>query len=229
MGVHFFGQHTKCSMLCSMLVKPTIASFMEALTLVFVDLQISSVTKGWTVVNIAGGFLPSNEPSVDWQQTLERMRILLMNGIVEVHGTVVVCSSGVDFEKPYSDLIHYPARIPGMITVGSVLATNQAQPSGGWVTILRNGQRFPWSRGRDSVTLNAPGNGFCLYPDYSTRLVLVPSLSSAIVSGLVTNLLSLPDLGPYFREQGDIPAIVAAYSSTLFLQKIPAPGVSIGP
>lgn len=192
-------------------VIPTLASFMEALLLVFLNLQSSSVTKGWTIVNIAGGFLPSNEGSVDWQQTLERLRILLINGIVELHGTVVVCSSGADFRNPYSDMVHYPARIPGIITVGSVLASDPVQPSGGGLDGLRNGQRFPWSRGRDSVTLNAPGNGFCLYPDYTVRKVQAPSLSSAIVSGLVANLLSLPDLGPYFREQANTPATVAAY------------------
>ncbi|MCJ1349974.1 hypothetical protein MMC31_008217 [Peltigera leucophlebia] len=192
-------------------VKPTIASFMEALMLVFVDLQSLSVTKGWTVVNIAGGFKPSDEPLVDWEQTLERMRILLVNGIVELHGTVVVCSSGADFVKSYSDMTHYPARIPGIITVGSVLASNQPQPSGDAVDGLRNGQRFPWSRGRDSVTLNAPGNAHCLYPDNQVRLVLAPSLSSAIVTGLVAYFLSLPDLGPYFRQQRDTPAVVTAY------------------
>ena len=192
-------------------VKPTIASFMEALMLIWVNLQSLSVTKGWTVVNIAGGFKPSDEPSVEWEQTLERMRILLVNGIVEMHGTVVVCSSGADLENPYSDMVHYPARIPGIITVGSVLASNQAQPSGGAVDTLRNGQQFPWSRGRNSVTLNAPGNGYCLYPDYQARLVQAPSLSSAIVSGLVAYFLSLPDLGPYFRQQSDTPAVVATY------------------
>lgn len=190
--------------------KPTIASFMEALTLVFMDLQSLSVTKGWTVVNIAGGFSPSNERG-DWEQTLEWMRLLLVNGLSELHGTVVVCSSGADFVKPFSDLIHYPALIPGIITVGSVKATNEAQPSGGGVSGLRNGQRFPWSRGRDSVTLNAPGNGYCLYPDNTVRIVTGPTISSAIVSGLVANLLSLPDLGPYFRQQRNTPAIVAAY------------------
>lgn len=190
---------------------PTIASFMEALSLVFFDLQSLAVTKGWTVVSIAGGFTPPDQPSLDWQQTLERMRFLLINGIVEMCGTVVVCSSGADSVNPYSDLVNYPARIPGIITVGSVLASNLAQPSESGVDRLRNGQRFPWSRGRDSVTLNAPGNGFCLFPDSTVRFVQAPSLSSAIVSGLVANLLSLPDLGPYFREQGNTPAIVAAY------------------
>lgn len=192
-------------------VKPTLASFMEGLMLVFLNLQSLLVTKGWTVVNIAGGFNPSDEPSADWEQTVERMRILLVNGIVRLHGTVVVCSSGADSVKSYSDMIHYPARIPGIITVGSVQASNQPQPSGGIMDTLKNGQRFPWSRGRDSVTLNAPGIGYCLYPDYQARLVMAPSLSSAIVSGLVANFLSLPDLGPYFRQQSDTPAIVAAY------------------
>lgn len=191
--------------------KPTLASFMEALMLIFINLQSLSATKGWTIVNIPGGFLPSNEPSVDWQQTLERMRVLLINGIVELHGTVVVCSSGADFKNPYTDMVPYPARIPGIITVGSVQASDREQPSGVGLDGLRNGQRFPWSRGRDSVTLNAPGNGFCLFPDYSVRYVQAPSLSSAIVSGLAANLLSLPDLGPYFRQQSDTPATVAAY------------------
>lgn len=191
--------------------KPTISSFMEALLLVFLDLQSLSVTKGWTVVNIAGGFLPPNEPSVDWQQTLERMRVILIDGIVEIHGTVVVCSSGADFVNPDPDMVHYPARIPGIITVGSVLASNPSEPSGGGLDELRNGQRFPWSRGRDSVTLNAPGNGLCVFPDHTVRYVQGPSLSSAIVSGLVANFLSLPDLGPYFREQTNTPATVAAY------------------
>lgn len=188
--------------------KPTIASFMEALMLVFLNLQSLSVTKGRTIVNIAGGFLPPNEPSVDWQQTLERMQILLINGIVELHGTVVVCSSGADFVNPNPDMVHYPARFPGIITVGSVLALD---PLGAGLNGLRNGQQFPWSRGRDSVTLNAPGNALCLFPDNTVRYVQAPSLSSAIVSGVVANFLSLPDLGPYFREQTDTPATVAAY------------------
>lgn len=191
--------------------KPTISSFMEALLLVFLDLQSLSVTKGWTVVNIAGGFLPPNEPSVDWQQTLERMRVILIDGIVEIHGTVVVCSSGADFVNPNPDTAHYPARLPGIITVGSVRASDPLELSGGGLDELRNGQRYPWSRGRDSVTLNAPGNGLCVFPDHTVRNVQGPSLSSAIVSGLVANFLSLPDLGPYFREQTNTPATVAAY------------------
>lgn len=191
--------------------KPTIGSFLGALTLVFLDLQSLSVTKGWTIVNIAGGFLPPNEPSVDWQQTLERMQILLTDGIVRMHGTVVVCSSGGDFENPDPDIVLYPAGFPGIITVGSVLASGPLQPSGGGMDGIRIGQRFPWSLGRDSVTLNAPGDRFCLFPDNIARYVQGPSLSSAVVSGLVANFLSLPDLGTYFREQTDTPATVAAY------------------
>lgn len=197
---------------------PTIASFVDALGKIVASLEGMFLayhnTKGWTVINMAGQF--EYDGVMDWEEFLVLISELqyLIAEIETRYQAVIVTSSGTNWKEPYVDVNTWPAlfgQSNNIIVVGSVLAATTSQ--GG----LENGQLFPWSpSGEDQVTVFAPGNGDCLGPE---KRVLNDArggnISTAIVSGLVAYLLSLPDLGEYFRQLDQLPEGIAKYLQDL--------------
>lgn len=122
----------------------------------------------------------------------------------------MVTSSGVNWNEPCVDVNTWPAlfgQSNDIIVVGSVLAATKSQDG------LENGKLFPWSPGGDDrVTEFAPGNGACQGPG---KRILNDArggnISTAIVSGLIAYLHSLPDLGEYFRQLEQLPEGIAKY------------------
>lgn len=193
---------------------PTIASFVDALARIIASLEGMFLayhnTKGWTVINMAGQF--EYDGVMDWEEFLVLISELqyLIAEIETRYQAVMVTSSGVNWKEPYVDVNTWPAlfgRSNDIVVVGSVLAATTSQDG------LENGQLFPWSPGgEDQVTVFAPGNGACQGP--GKRIlndVRGGNISTAIVSGLIAYLLSLPDLGEYFRQLDQLPEGIANY------------------
>lgn len=193
---------------------PTIASFVDALGRIVSSLEDMFLTyhntKGWTVINMAGQF--EYDGVMDWEEFLVLISELqyLIAEIETRYQAVMVTSSGTNWKEPYVDVNTWPAlfgQSNDIIVVGSVLAATTSQDG------LENGQLFPWSPGgEDQVTVFAPGNGACLGP--GMRILNDArggNISTAIVSGLVAYLLSLPDLGEYFRQLDLLPEGIAKY------------------
>ena len=189
-------------------LKANIASFLDALQKVVLGLWDSpSPTKGWTVINMGFFFtISDNEEGdafkgelVNWMAYLER-----------TYEVVVVTTSGIDNRSPYAENTCYPAALSqygfNIIVVGSVLASNTPNEVYG----ISNGQRFPWSNGRD-VTVSAPGNGECFGPNNMELSHTSNTISTAIVTGLVAYFLSLQTLGNTLRAAASTPAAVKDY------------------
>lgn len=195
-------------------INPTIASFVDALGRIVASLEGMFLayhnTKGWTVINMAGQF--EYDGVVEWEEFLVLISELqfLIAEIETRYQAVMVTSSGTNWKEPYVDVNTWPAlfgQSNDIIVVGSVLAATTSQDG------LENGQLFPWSPGgEDQVTLFAPGNGACLGPGRRVQSdARGGNISTAIVSGLVAYLLSLPDLGEYFRQLDLLPERIAKY------------------
>lgn len=199
---------SKFASLAVVKIKANIASFLDALQKVVHSLQDSpSPTKGWTVVNMGFFFtLSDNEEGDAFKQEL----VQWMAYIERTYDAVVVTTSGVDNRSPYAENTCYPAALSqygfDIIVVGSVLASNTANEVYG----ISNGQRFPWSNGRD-VTVSAPGNGECFGPNNMRLSHTSNTISTAIATGLVAYFLALETLGNTLRAAASTPAAVKDY------------------
>lgn len=189
-------------------IKANIASFLDALQKVVYRLEDSlSPTKGWTVINMGLFFaIPDNE---EWNAFKEEL-VHWMAYIERTHEAVVVTTSGIDNRNPYAESTRYPAALSqygfNIIVVGSVLASNTPNEVYG----ISNGQRFPWSNGRD-VAVSAPGNGECFGPNNMGLSHTGNTVSTAIVTGLAAYFLSLKTLGNALRAAPSTPAAVKDY------------------
>lgn len=183
-------------------MRSSAASFISAISQVIRSLRTKGQTKGRVVLNFTGGFVPKGN-SDNFAIACRRVIKILVDEL----RVVVVTSAGGHRREAYADITTMPALLSlehNIITVGAVLASNE--PLGD----LINGQRFPWSRGGPALTVSAPGNGQCMGPfggevDISTGGDVI---STAIVTGLVAYVLSLPDLGDSLRAEANTPEAV---------------------
>lgn len=194
-------------------MKSSAASFMSAISQVIRSLRTTKgdqKTKGRIVLNFTGGFVPKGK-SDNFAIACRRMIKILVDELQ----VVVVTSAGGHRRESYTDITTMPALLSlehNIITVGAVLAASPSNepPLGLGDLDLMNGQRFPWSRGGPALTVSAPGNGKCMGPfgeelNYSTGGDVI---STAIVTGLVAYILSLPDLGDSLRAEANTPEAV---------------------
>lgn len=183
----------------------SLGSFLDALGKVVQHIQSRMDTWGWTVVNISAGWTfpePLNDPNAI------KMRDYIA-ALTNVYQVVVVVSAGPDYQNNYGNINTYPALLSleyNIITVGAVRSTHTNDQGASY------GQRYPWSRGGNALTVSAPGFGTCS----TTKEVTVnnwegASFAGAVVSGLVATFLSIPVLHNYFAAQASIPAAVRDY------------------
>lgn len=183
-------------------MRSSAASFVSAISKVIRSLRTKGQTKGRVVLNFTGGFVPKGN-SDNFAIACRRIIKILVDELQ----VVVVTSAGGHRREAYTDITTMPALLSlehNIITVGAVLASNEPLED------LINGQRFPWSRGGPALTVSAPGNGQCMSPfggevDISTGGDVI---STAIVTGLVAYVLSLPDLGDSLRAEANTPEAV---------------------
>lgn len=98
----------------------------------------------------------------------------------------------------------WPASFAGvsdMITVGAV----SPLPLPG----IPYGSRYPWSLG--SVTVNAPGGGFCITTGGKEQPFIGPGMAAAVTTGLIAYFLAIPDLQQYFLAQPNWASAVKRY------------------
>lgn len=196
-------------------MKPSVGSFISAISQVIQSLRKKGSTKGRVVLNFTGGFVPKGR-SDNFAIACERVINILVNELQ----VVVVTSAGGNRRESFTDISTMPALLSlkyNIITVGAVLAaspsssTSSSSSSSSSTTEqplfedLMNGQRFPWSRGGPALTVSGPGNGHCMGPfggdvDISKGGDVI---STAIVTGLVAYILSLPDLGEFLRAAAE--------------------------
>lgn len=198
-------------------MRPSVGSFLSAISQVIQSLRKKGLTKGRVVLNFTGGFVPKGR-SDNFAIACERIINILVNELQ----VVVVTSAGGSRREAYADISTLPALLSlehNIITVGAVLASTEP------VGDLMNGQRFPWSRGGPALTVSAPANGQCMGPfggevDISTGGDVI---STAIVTGLVAYILSLPDLGDSLRAEGkDTPEAVIRWLKLMSYRRFQA-------
>ena len=197
-------------------MRPSAGSFISAVSQVIQSLRKKGLTKGRVVLNFTGGFVPKGKPD-SFAIACERVIKILVNELQ----VVVVTSAGGHRREAYADITTLPVLLSlehDIITVGAVLASNEALGD------LTNGQRFPWSRGGPALTVSAPGNGICMGPfggevDISTG---GDGISTAIVTGLVAYILSLPDLGDSMRAEVDTPEVVIRWLKLMSYRRFQA-------
>lgn len=192
---------------------PNPASYMSALSCVVLDLfRQGRSDRGYAVVNLAGGWAPSElEADIRSGTTFlsagGRRELLteefvegMIASLAQNYQAVVVTQAGRDDQEDYAEIEIWPALLAtryDIITVGAV----HSEPGEEF------GKRFPWSCGGLALTVSAPGNGRC----NAGNFVEGSSLASAIVSGLVGYFLSLPGLAEYFQSQPNLPLAVKQY------------------
>lgn len=196
-----------------------IASVIDALVKIILSLMVMNSpypdgpfgSRGWTVVNLAGGY--DAEPDGTSDYLITQLSTLLFQLQSEFQ-TVVVTSSGVNDQQRMAETNTFPAVLspynPGLMTVGAVVATTRAREI--LDEMLVNGERFSWSPGGNAVQAWAPGNAPCRGPkNVLVEEAIGANISTAIASGLVAYLLSLPDLGWTLRMAENVPTEVVNY------------------
>lgn len=183
----------------------SLGSFLDALGKIIQHIQTRMDTWGWTVVNISAGWTFS-DPSSDLNAIKMRDYIVALTTLYQV---VIVVSAGPDHQNNYGNINTYPALLSlehNIITVGAVRSTHINDQGASY------GQRYPWSRGGNALTVSAPGFGTCSTTnDVTLNDWEGASFAGAVVSGLVATFLSIPILHNYFATQPSIPAAVRDY------------------
>lgn len=175
--------------------RPEIASFIDALGIVFSDLDNEQASgrqaSGYTVISIGASadMNPAKDDTVDFLME-EYIRTM-----IKLFHAVIVVPADVDKKGAYGEIQAMPAMLStthDIIVVGAVQANSD----------LEYGKRFAWSSGGPALTVSAPGNGFCATRLYNDGLQPWEgaSFAGAIVSGLAAYFLSLPDLHDYFSS-----------------------------
>lgn len=199
--------------------RSSIASVVDGLVKIILSLMIMNApysdgpfgTKGWTVVNLGGGY--DAEPDGTSDYLISQLGTLLFQLQSEFQ-TVVVTSSGVNRQEKNAETDTYPAVLspynPGLLTVGAVAATVGAREI--LDEMIFNGERFSWSPGGNAVQVWAPANSPCRGPkNVLVKEVIGANISTATATGLVAYLLSLPDLGWTLRMAENVPTEVVNY------------------
>lgn len=198
----------------------SLGSFLDVLGKVVQQIQTRMDTWGWTVVNISAGWTFS-DPSSDLSAIKMRDYIVALTNIYQV---VIVVSAGPDHQNNYGNINTYPALLSldhDIITVGAVRSTDNTNDQQGASSSY--GQRYPWSRGGDALTVSAPGFGTCSTTnDVTLNDWEGASFAGAIVSGLVATFLSIPILHNYFVTQPSIPAAVRDYVEKMQRRRVQA-------
>lgn len=203
---------------------PDKASFLNALSEVVTDVKEKKdagiEVRGYTVVNISGGFKPASTCG----PTRDELEVYLKT-LTETYEAVVVVAGRHDFKNPVvqPEIDTWPAafsRTTNIITVGAVEVTDAQD----------NGRLYPWSaaplwpEGRVAVTVNAPGRGKCAVGNQERRIRSGTSFSAGMMSGLVAYVLSTED-GDNMR--GDDSNIPNAMRDHLVHQSYPRFGAGI--
>lgn len=196
-----------------------IASVVDALGKIILSLMVMNSayqggpfgTRGWTVVNLAGGYDAEPDGTSDYLITQLSTLLFQLQGEFE---TVVVTSSGVNLQQKMAEANTFPAVLSpynsGLLTVGAVVAAIGAREI--LDEMLFNGERFSWSPGGNAVQVWAPGNAPCRGPkNVLVEEAIGANISTATVTGLVAYLLSLPDLGWTLRMADNVPTEVVNY------------------
>lgn len=196
-----------------------IASVVDALVKIILSLMVMNSaykdgpfgTRGWTVVNLAGGYDAESDGTSDYLIT--QLSNLLFQLQSEFQ-TVVVTSSGVNEQQQMAETNTFPAVLspynPGLMTVGAVAATVGARQI--LDEMIFNGERFSWSPGGNAVQVWAPGNAPCHGPkNVLVEEAIGANISTATVTGLVAYFLSLLDLGWTLRMADNVPTEVVNY------------------
>ena len=196
----------------------SVASYLDGIGKVVLDIKRQSISKGWTVLNIPSGFEALPELNV----YVLKLHYLL-NILARTYQVIIVTSTGGNPVIPETHRPDHPpipiTQWPGLfardknidiITVGPVWSTGDKIAS---LEGMVNGARMQWSPGTPDFmpTVHAPSNGNCIYPSNSVRMNMGPGHASAIVSGLVSYFLSQPDIGDWFRRQENIPRAMVEY------------------
>lgn len=145
------------------------------------------------VVHISGGYLPT-----DGDPDIKRLNDLIQKLVSQQ--AVVVTSAGFTTTSTKSTIIdHWPAALAetmDILAVGGV----QTYPAG-QARKQQYGLIIPGSKGCPALTVSAPGQGYCAKGTSNSRWAYRESWSliwsdfpTAIVSGLVAYLLSIPPL-----------------------------------
>lgn len=183
----------------------SLGSFLDVLGKVVQHIQTRMDTWGWIVVNISAGWT-FVDPSSDLNAIKMRDYIAALTNVYQV---VVVVSAGPDLQNNFGNINTYPALLSldhNIITVGAVRSTHTNDQGASY------GQRYPWSRGGNALTVSAPGFGTCSTTnDVTLNDWEGASFAGAVVSGLVATFLSIPALHNYFATQASIPAAVRDY------------------
>lgn len=195
-------------------VGQTAASFLDGLGKIVRDIKESNKngqpSKGRTVVSLLGAFDFSNNDGGSYY--IARFGDL-MHALLDVYQVVVVSPAGVDMEaSTVSNINTWPSLLSSVypiLSVGSVMPSQD----------LRNGMRYPWSKGGPLVRLNAPGRSFCA--DLGNKIMNTEGgqISTAIVTGLAAYFLSLPDVGRKLRSQDHTPQALLQYMQLMSYAK----------
>ena len=160
--------------------------------------------KGYTVINFSGGVSSATPVIIEQMEKYIRYLVQYFQAVIVTAAGNRIFPKSKALAKP--GINDYPALFSldyAIITVGSI--------------IPQSGQSYRWSINGPALTVSAPGEGECAF---NPRLGLLganwqtamgTSVSTAIVSGLVLYLLSLPVLGDRLRENADVPAAVIGY------------------
>lgn len=173
----------------------TLASFIDSLGYILEDvIDKKASVGGRAVVHISGQWLVKRPEYHIIDLMRDGIYALLESKIMVVSSSPHV-STGVDT---------WPAslsRVSDMITVGSV----SPLPLPG----IPYGSRYPWSLG--SVTVNAPGGGFCKTTGGVEQPMVGPGMAAAVTTGLIAYFLAIPDLQEYFLAQPNWASAVKRY------------------
>lgn len=183
----------------------SLGSFLDILGKVLQHIQTRMDTWGWNVVNISAGWT-----FVELSRNLNAIKMRdYIAALTNVYQVVVVVSAGPDHQNNFGNIDTYPALLSldhNIITVGVVRSTHTNDHDASY------GQRYPWSRGRNALTVSAPGFGTCSTSNCVTLNDWEgASFAGTVVSGLVATSLSIPVLHNYIATQASIPAAVKDY------------------
>lgn len=173
----------------------TLASFIDSLGSILADvIDKKTFVEGRAVVQISGQWRVKRT-EVFIIDAMRAAILALLNSKIMVVSSAPHVSTGVGT---------WPASLAGvsdMITVGAV----SPLPLPG----IPYGSRYPWSLG--SVTVNAPGGGFCITTGGKEQPFIGPGMAAAVTTGLIAYFLAIPDLQQYFLAQPNWASAVKRY------------------